>query len=240
MPRRMIIAGMLALVAAGPFLLGGATCGPPGQPAIIGIVPPDFSGDVDVPVADCIDGFVCIELLNSTPTLLNFQLYLHNGYDRNNFFADAPSFECCTNPNSQTACPCPCEGAETGDCLLDRDEIFLDINLYEIFGQEVSTLLPGQSLLERVRCEDVKSLGVTVDLVFEDIDTDDPDNPNPIDLPEDAAGPEYRDERDGVSCGGTIQFRAVDLNSVTGGGSTIGDGTTADNVSPIIEVRISD
>ncbi len=207
---RIVCFGVIAGLAGVLFTLAGVSCPPPRNPTVIQVIP-DSDTDADTPLPQCIDGFVCINFTNQASIPAQLALYRHNGFDPDDEFADTPSFECCTNPNSVTACICECPGKETGDCLLDRTEIFVDANLDTISGANSVTLAPDSSVLKRVRCEEAKTLGAAV----AGIDGD------PIMEPVDQFGPAYRDESIGAAtftCGGTIQFAAEDINEVEGGG----------------------
>jgi hypothetical protein len=154
-------------------------------------------------------------MANQTTVPVQMALYTHDGYDPTNMYADTPSFSCCTNPNSTVACPCPCRGEDIGECMLNFVEIFqlvnLDANPTRIAINPV-TLAPGQSApIVRVRCEAIKTIGVSVAL----------DTGDPINAPLDQRGPVYRTTD--VPCGETVRFSAVDLGNVSGGG---GGGTT--------------
>lgn len=195
-------------------ILVGVSCPPPTGTGIFGLVTDTTNVTVLPP---CNPGFVCISFTNSTTIPVNVALYRHNGFDAQNKCGSTSSFQCCTNPNSPVACPCPCEGATTGECQLSREDLFtgcsLDpptANISPINGAQTANLAVAQSLQERIRCGDVKTLGAAVSRATE----------SPITDPEDQNGPVYRDEPGGVACGGTIQFLVIDLNETTAGGST--------------------
>jgi hypothetical protein len=219
---RYLIGLLLAACIAAPILIG-ASCPPPANPFILGIIP-DTNALQTSPVPPCIPDFVCINLANGAKVPVQMALYKHNGFDPNNQFADPPQFSCCTNPNSQVACPCPCPGQETGNCRLDRTEIFQPINLTAVNGLTTLTLAPNQGSLVRFRCGDVKTIGAAV------ADA----TGNVLTAPDDRAGPVYRGEFGGVPCGQTVQFLAVDLNQ-TGAGT----GSPAQTATLIIQTTFS-
>ncbi len=222
--RIILIVCLLAGLLVAPFILG-ATCAPPSQPAIIGIVPEEEVDRVtDTPLADCLEGFVCVQLANLTVADVQFDIYIQNGYDPDNLWGDVDSFECCTNPNSTVACPCPCEGANTGDCKLSRTEIFEDINL-----SDTITLDDNRDRTLRFRCEDIKNIGVGA------ANTNIRPDPE-LEQYDDSVGPKFRDED--VSCGETVQFRAVDLTEVEGG-EGVGGADDPENVTLILQFRSS-
>ncbi len=198
--RRGIILLLLSTSAIVPIIFG-ASC-PPASTPLTFIVAPDNNTLAQAAVPGCITGFVCINLANGATIPVQIALYQHNGFDLNDTFADPPAFSCCTNPNSQSPCVCPCPGKTTGDCLLNRTEIFLTANQSPVNGQLVVTLAPNQTILKRVRCGDVKTVGAAVAQLPGD----------PVLAPDDRNGPIYRDEPGGVACGQTVQFLAVDLN----------------------------
>ena len=211
---RNLIAVLLAGCMAAPILIG-TSCPPPVAPFILGVVP-DTNALQQGAVPPCIQGFVCVNIANGTRIPVQVALYRHNGFDPNDQFADPPQFACCTNPNSQVACPCPCPGRNTGNCRLDRTEIFQPVNLTTINGVTVLTLAPNQGGLERIRCGDVKTLGAALAQADGDV----------LNAPEDRAGPIYRDEIGGVACGQTVQFLAIDLNQAGAGTGTPTDTAT--------------
>lgn len=225
--RRYALVAMVGASAVIPILVG-VSCPPPSGTGIFGMVT-DTTNTTVLPA--CVPGFVCVSFTNSTTIPVNVALYRHNGFDAANKCEATSSFQCCTNPNSQVACPCPCEGATTGECQLSRDDLFtgcsLDpptANLDTINGAQTATLAVAQSLEKRVRCGDVKTLGAAVSKADQ----------SPITDPADQNGPVYRDEPGGVACGGTVQFLVIDLNQTTAGG-TIGE----DLVTLAIQTRFS-
>jgi hypothetical protein len=223
--RICLIILLLAGSMAAPFILG-ATCAPPSQPAIIGIVPEEEVDRVtDTPLAECLDGFICVQLANLTVATVQFDVFVQNGFDPLNLWGDVDSFECCTNPNSPVACPCPCDGADEGECELSRTEIFEDINF-----EESVTLEDNGDRILRIRCEDIKNTGVAA--------ANTNIRPDPVLEPyDDAIGPVYRGED--VSCGETMQFRAVDLNAIESGSEGIGGSDDPENVNLILQFRSS-
>jgi hypothetical protein len=222
---RLQAALTLLLLSCGavPILIG-ASCPPPTNPPLFNVIP-DNDGLTDIQIPACVQGFVCVNLANGATIPVVMSLYTHNGFDPNDQFADPPQFSCCTNPNSQVACPCPCPGRDTGNCRLDRIEIFQLNNLRPVSNLQQVPLAPNQSILQRVRCEDVKTLGAAVAKV----------DGNSVVAPEDAAGPIYRDEPGGVLCGQTVQFLATDLNE-TGSGT---GGDQGDLATLIIRTQFS-
>ncbi len=222
MRSRWLIVLLLGGCIAAPIMIG-ASCPPPVTPLILGVVPNDNSVQ-DQPLPACIDDFVCVNLANSATIPVQMALYTHDGFDPNDQFADPPQFACCTNPNSLVACPCPCPGKSTGNCRLDRTEIFQPVNLTPVNGATTITLAPSQATLTRIRCGDVKTLGAAVAKVGADV----------INAPEDRAGPVYRDDPGGVACGQTVQFMATDLNQ-TGSGA----GQPSDTATLILRTSFS-
>ncbi len=202
----LAIGGAIAL----PVIIG-ASCPGPSSPPFFWVVPPDTGQDIGSLPA-CQPGFVCISVANRSPVPATLGLYRHNGYDPFDQFPDTPRLACCIQSNPQVACPCPCPGKDTGNCRLDRIEIFLEANLDTVAGLTTIPLQPGQSLLKRVRCEDVKTLGASLAR----------ENGDPVRLPLDQVGPIYRDEAGGVRCGQTIEFSARELTD-TGGGTGGGE-----------------
>ncbi len=204
--RRSFLLLLLGSCFVAPIIFG-VSCPPPGNPLVIAVVP-DNNSVTQGAVPACIEGFVCVNLANGTTIPVKMALYVHNGFDPTNQFADPPSFQCCTNPNSQVACPCTCPNAADGDCLLTRPELFQPINLYSVNGATQNTLIPNGSLLVRIRCGDAKSIGASAALSTGDAVT----------APDDSNGPVYRDEAGGVQCGQTVQFQVTNLNE-TGAGT---------------------
>lgn len=217
----VLVFGVLTGCVALPFLIG-ASCPPPQNPAFFSIVP-DNQNVTDLVVPACVQGFVCISLANQASIPVQMALYRHNGYDPNNIYGPAPSFACCDNPNSVTACACPCIGEETGNCRVNRVQLFTPINEDDFNGVKSITLAPTRSVLKRVRCNDIKSVGAAVAKVGVNVFTN----------PEDRNGPIYRGDPGGVPCGETVQFVATDVNE-----SSAGSGLT-DLTSLIIRVEFS-
>jgi len=205
--RRSLIFLLLSACVVAPVLIG-ASCPPPRSPVYIGLVTDNDILALVLP--SCSPDFICVNFANNTTVPVQLAFYRHNGFDPNNDYADAPSFECCTNPNSTVACDCPCDGALTGECELSRSEIFQSANLSTINSQQALTLESDQAALERIRCGDVKTMGVSVARSTGDV----------LNAPVDRNGPVYRDETPGVACGDTVQFIIVDLNETTAGGAT--------------------
>jgi len=210
--RKHVFIILLSSCVALPIVIG-ASCPPPSSPFYYAVITDDDTLTQQA-LPSCTPGFVCINMTNQTTVPVQMALYTHNGYDENNQYPDTPSFSCCTNPNSTVACPCPCPGAETGECMLNYVELFLLVNLDQInIATNPVTLLPGQSAqLVRIRCEQIKTIGVSVAL----------DTGDPINAPLDQNGPVY--EPQDVPCGETVRFSAVDLGA-TQGGSTGGSTT---------------
>lgn len=211
--RRYLIASLVGAGVIIPILIG-ASCPPPAAPGFFGLVT-DTTNITVLP--SCNPGFVCVNFTNSTTIPVSVALYRHNGFDPNDRCSTTSSFSCCTNPNSTVACPCPCEGAQTGECQITRDDLFTGCsidpptaNLAPINGAQTAELAPAQSLEQRIRCGDVKTVGASVARADGD----------PINEPADQNGPIYRDESGGVSCGGTVQFLVFDLNESTAGGGS--------------------
>lgn len=207
--RRFLVVLLIAACGVVPIIVG-ASCPPPANPPILAVVSPSTTQTIAVP--PCIEGFVCVNLANNASVPCQMALYVHDGFDPNNQFQLPPDFACCTNPNSQTACICPCPGRDTGECQLNRLQIFDPTNLYPIANSQFVPLQTGQSILQRIRCGDVKTLGAATAQATGDV----------IAEPEDSVGPVYRDEPGGVQCGQTVQFLTTDLNqqgTQTGGTS---------------------
>jgi len=226
--RRFAILSLVGAAVVVPILIG-ASCPPPSTPGLYGLVTTNLNTAITVP--PCNPGFVCINFTNSTIVSVKVALYRHNGYDPSNECGTVSLFSCCTNPNSTVACPCPCQGAQTGECKLGRDDLFTGCgtepvtqNLDTINGATTVTLAPAQSVQKRVRCGDVKTLGAAVALATGD----------PLTAPADQNGPVYRGEAGGVACGGTVLFHVVDLNNTTNTGNT-----TSDLVTLAIETQFS-
>jgi hypothetical protein len=226
--RRYAIMTLVGAAVVIPILIG-ASCPPPSTPGLYGLVTTNIGTTVTVP--PCNEGYVCINFTNSTIIPVKVALYRHNGYDTANKCGTTATFSCCSNPNSTVACPCPCPGAQTGECKLGRDDLFtgcgLDpptANLDTINGAQSVDLAPAQSVQKRVRCGDVKTLGAAVSRDTED----------PVTAPADQNGPVYRDEPGGVACGGTVLFNVVDLNN-----TNTGNTTTADLVTLSIQAQFS-
>jgi hypothetical protein len=226
--RRYTIGFLISASVVVPILIG-ASCPPPQGTGIFGLVTTNTNVDFTVPT--CNSGFVCIVFTNSTIVPVKVALYVNNGYDPANQCGSLSSFTCCTNPNSTVACPCPCPGAPTGNCKLNRQQLFAGCtgqaataNLSSINGSQTPDLAPAQSMEARLRCVDVKTLGAAVSR-----DTD-----NPVTNPADQNGPIYRDEPGGVACGQTVLFQVIDLNNTT---ST--DNTSQDLVTLALQAQFS-
>jgi len=221
--RAYLVLLLIGCCAAVPVIIG-ASCPPPSGP-YFPTIDPQFTNVRELP--DCVAGFVCISIVNQACIPAEVALYTHDGYDLNLEYADPPSYECCTSPNPTEPCPCPRDGALTGELKLARPELFGDEeeggeegeegdgeagteppnNLTPIQGNDTRTLLPNESLLIRIQCEDVKTIGAAVGMV-DSVLTE----PAHREL-------RYREPLDGsqagandVPCGGTIEFIVYDLS----------------------------
>src|SRR5688572_10677759 len=139
LPRRYIVL-LLCLSAAIPVIIG-ASCPPP-APLLYSVVP-NNNTLTQSPVPGCVDGFICLNLANGATIPVQIAAYVHSGFDPNDLFPDPPQFACCTNPNAPGGCPCPCPGKTTGDCILDRTELFQAVNQRAINGMQIVTLAPN-------------------------------------------------------------------------------------------------
>jgi hypothetical protein len=228
--RRYTILSLIGASVAIPILIG-ASCPAPTTPGIYGLVTTNLNTAISV--APCNAGFVCVNITNSSSIPVKVALYKHNGFDTANKCGTTSLFSCCTNPNSTVACPCPCTGATTGECKLNRDDLFtgcstdpVTANLYKIDGANYVTLAAAQSAAQqRIRCGDVKTLGAAVSRGGTADD--------PITAPVDQNGPVYRGETGGVACGGTVLFHIVDINNTNTGSGT------ADLVTLAIQTQFS-
>lgn len=196
---------LVSLCVLASWVMYGASCPYPRTPVYFEVIP-DTDSDVDTPLPACIDGFVCISFKNTASIPVRMALYLHDGCEVPD---EARTYlpDCCTVDNSIGSCACECPGEQECECLLTVDQIFDDVFLYPISGSNFVTLQPNGSILTRVRCNQVKTVGVALSGAGE---TDDPTT-----NPSDQLGPAYQDAPGGVAtftCDGTIQFSADDIN----------------------------
>ena len=206
--RRNVNIILVVFAVVFPIVIG-ASCPPPTMPLYYSVITDDDSLTQQA-VAKCTPGFICINLTNQTAANVQLALFSHDGYDPNNQYPDPDSFSCCTNPNSTVACPCPCPGRDTGECMLNFEEIFRGNANLDVTNMAINpiTLAPGQTApIVRIRCEAIKTIGVSVAL----------DTGDPINDPLDQRGPIYRTTD--VPCGETVRFSAIDLSNIDGGGT---------------------
>lgn len=187
------------------WVMYGASCPQPRNPVFFEVIPDTDTG-VDVPLPACIDGFVCINFRNASTIPVRMALYRHNGFEVPDEIRRL-STECCVGI-SLSPCPCDCPGEDQGNCLLTNEQIFNNVNLDTIAGAPDVSLAPNATVLKRIRCNQVKTIGVALSDIEED----------PTTNADDQLGPAYREEPGApggvasVSCGGTIQFSAEDFN----------------------------
>ena len=225
--RAYLVPAILGCSLAIPVIIG-ASCPPPTTP-YFPTIDPQFTSVRELP--DCVAGFVCISIVNQACIPAEVALYTHDGFDLDNEYTDPPSFECCTGPNPATPCPCPRVGALIGELELIRPELFGDTadegdegdggdggdgdgtagppptTLTSIQGNDTRTLLPNESLLIRIQCEDVKTMGVAVGMIDGALT-----EPAHRELRHREPLDGSRPGQDEVPCGGTVEFIVYDLS----------------------------
>lgn len=214
MRRRRYLVGLLLAACAVIPVLFGVSCPPPSNPAFISLQ--TSPANVNLSLPPCEPERVCVSVVNLACVDAEAALYIHDGFDLDREFATEIAFECCDNPNSTVACPCLRTGALNGELQLQRPELFIDDNLFEISGEDVIALPPNGRILQSFRCEEIKSIGLEAGGVGSL--TDDPgDRTGPdyrCQLTEPSAGQrdtEFQAEED-VPCGATIQYTVFDRN----------------------------
>lgn len=217
MSKRLI---RVILVVAGiafiPVILG-ASCPAPSGPRYL---TPVRTGVVQPPVPDCDPGFVCISIVNRACITAQVALYTHDGYDD---LVD-PVYPC-RETTQDNVVLVVCDEAEVGELQLTRPQLFTPVNQALILGQQLLPLLPETSVLVRLQCSSVKSMGIEVSAPggtnVDDGDPTTPDEPT-IDVLY-TAGPDYRCPMVNLSsttitfdsdvpCGETIQYLIRDIN----------------------------
>ena len=212
--RRYLIV-MLILVAGAVPVFSGASCPPPTNPLFF---PTQTNTQGTRTLSDCNPGFVCVSIVNQACVPCEVALYTQNGYDLcvlvggicTYKYPGTPSPACCPSGISNpTGCACQRAGADVGELMLTRPEIFQAANIHNLQGASTAILQPGASLLERIQCGDVKTLGAAVGTVGSVLTT-----------PQFQEGPRYRERLAApavrlpgeVKCGGTIEFLVYDLS----------------------------
>ncbi len=212
--RRYLIVLLIAGAGLVPVLTG-ASCPPPSN---VLFFPTQTNTQGTRTLTDCNPGFVCVSIVNQACVPCEVALYTQNGYDFcvvvngvcTYQYPDPPQPSCCpvglSNPNG---CVCQRAGANIGEMLLTRPEIFRAQNIHPIQGLQTQVLQPGAAVLERIQCGDVKTLGVAVGTVG-----------NALTTPQFQEGPRYRERLAApavrlpgeVRCGGTIEFLVYDIS----------------------------
>jgi hypothetical protein len=215
MPARRYLIVMLILTAGAIPLFTGASCPPPSN-ALFFPTQTNTQGPRTLPV--CNPGFVCISIVNQACVPCEVALYTQDGFDLCQIvngvctyqYPGPPSPGCCppgiSNPGG---CVCQRPGADVGELMLTRPEIFQTPNIHTIQGQQTTVLQPGAAVLERIECGNVKTIGAAVGTIG-----------NSLTAPEFQEGPRYRERLappavrlpGEVRCGGTIEFLVYDIS----------------------------
>jgi len=165
--RRLVIVSVLGAAVALPILIG-ASCPPPSNPFYLALTTNRLNVGTDIP--SCVQGFVCISIVNAAYVDVETALYVHDGYDTTSpyKYPSGYSTACCPNPASATVgCACPRPGYLVGEIQLSRPELFatgtpLPPNLRQIQGSNVRLLQPRESVFVQIQEGDIKSFGITV------------------------------------------------------------------------------
>jgi hypothetical protein len=207
---------VLFILAAGvvPVIIG-ASCPPPTTPIF---TPTSTNTGGARVLPECEPGFVCVSIVNQACIPAEIALYTQNGFDLcvlvagvcTYQFPDTPSPACCPSGISNpTGCACQRPGADVGELMLTRPEIFQPAQLFSIQGSTTTILQPGASLLQRIQCGNIKTMGVAVGLPGASLTT-----------PQFQEGPKYRERLAAPAvrlptdarCGGTIEFLVQDIS----------------------------
>ena len=207
--RRGLVAAALCGGAALPVIIG-ASCPPPSDPFYLAVTPDRLNVATQIP--QCNPGFVCISVVNTACVDVEVSLFVHNGYD-----LTLPS--CNWVPPTQVWFPEDasqyCPGYNVGEFQLARPQLFTNVNLYPIQGQNIRLLKPRESLQVRIQDGSIKTFGIELARPGEL-----PASPEIID------GPRYRctmvnlgsnirvtRSPEHVPTGETFQFVIYDLNN---------------------------
>ena len=222
--RRLVILTVLGAAVALPILIG-ASCPPPSNPFFLSLTTNRLNVGTDIP--DCVQGFVCISIVNTACVDAEISLYVHDGYDLD--------YQYCTYVQWVLG---SCLGADVGEFQLAPAQLFTTSNSYSIQGQGIRLLKQRESVLVRIQDSMVKSFGIKMARVGGL-----PDNAEII------GGPKYRctmvdpggdqPRQEDVPTGETFQFVIRDQNECALPGLTqfaTTTGTSAPGGCPPISV----
>lgn len=212
--RRYLIV-MLILAAGAVPVFTGASCPPPSNPLYF---PTQTNTQGTRTLPACNPGFVCVSIVNQACVPCEVALFTQDGFDLcvlvngvcTYVYPDTPSPGCCPPGISNTGgCVCQRPGANVGELMLSFPELFQTQNIHAIQGQQTIILQPGAAVLERIQCENVKSLGLAVGMPG-----------SALTAPQFQEGPRYRERLappasrlpGQVRCGGTMEFLVYDVS----------------------------
>ncbi|HOW73565.1 MAG TPA: hypothetical protein PKY77_23435 [Phycisphaerae bacterium] len=162
MRRRCLIACGLAVALVVPVLIG-TSCPAPSDPFYLSVTSSRLNVGTQVP--DCVDGFVCLSVVNSACIIVEFSLYVHNGYDLQlDYCTWNPSIVVGGTPQRASE---ECPGYNLGEFQISRVDLFtppagLPTNLYPIQGSDIRTLAPRESVLVQIQDGDIKTFGIAL------------------------------------------------------------------------------
>jgi hypothetical protein len=165
--RRLVILTVLGAAVALPILIG-ASCPPPSNPFFLSLTTNRLNVGTDIP--SCVQGFVCISIVNAAYVDVETALYIHDGFDPTApyKYPSGSSIACCPNPSSATiGCTCPRPGYLVGEIQLARPELFAagtpaPPNLYPIQGSNVRVLKARESVFIQIQDGDIKTFGIAI------------------------------------------------------------------------------
>jgi len=156
--RRWLVVAALCAAVALPVIIG-ASCPSPSDPVYLAVTTSELTVTTQIP--QCNPGFVCISVVNTACVDVEVSLYIHNGYDLTN-----PPTYCSWTPPNNVWYPEDrsqyCPGYNVGEYQLAQPQLFTDVNLYPISGQDIRVLNPRESLQVRIQDTSIKSFGIEV------------------------------------------------------------------------------
>ncbi len=174
--RRLVILTVLGAAVALPILIG-ASCPPPSNPFFLALTTNRLNVGTDIP--SCVQGFVCISIVNAAYVDVETALYVHDGFDPPMPDPDRPgsyiyqypsgtSLACCgSGIITNTGCACPRPGYLVGEIQLSRPELFAagaaaPPNIRPVQGTNVRVLKARESVFVQIQDGDIKTFGITV------------------------------------------------------------------------------
>lgn len=159
--RRFLVAcGILGALVL-PVVIG-TSCPAPSNPFYLSVTSNRLNLGTQVP--DCVQGFVCLSVVNSACINVDVSLYVNNGYDLQlNYCNWNPPFISWIPLYASQYCP----GYNLGEYQVSRVDLFAPpagsaSNLYPIQGSAIRTLTPRESVLVQIQDGDIKTFGIAI------------------------------------------------------------------------------